>query len=155
MSFRDYSQGPSFWAQCLERGVAAITYEALADTNLAGYPRIEATPGWPQLEPGQKGSLKHFVEEMAPGDIIYVREAGQIVGRGVVAGPYYYEAQHPITVVGGGPTQYRHFRRVSWCCFSPGVAIVLGTSPQPTVLKLTPSDVERVERAAGQRGEAD
>src|SRR3972149_4794042 len=151
MAFRDGSQGPSFWRDCRERDVAAITYDAVADVALSQYPRIEDAPGWADLEAGQKGSLRHFVTDMASGDLIYVREGGRIVGCGVVVGSYRFEPGNPITVE-GGQTPYRHHRPVRWCRGFRSVALELGGTPMPTVLPLTPADVEAIERAAEQAG---
>jgi hypothetical protein len=100
MAFRDYTDGPSFWLQCQQRGVATITYNAVADIDFSQHPTDQPTPGWAGLQPAEKGCLRHFVRGMAAGDLIYVKEGPLIVGRGIVISNYQFNAADPIVVPG-------------------------------------------------------
>lgn len=144
MSFRDKPGGPSFWRQCQRRGVATITYQPVADVDFSEHATDQTTPGWADLKPVQRESLRRFVRDMRSGDIIYVKEGPNIVGRGIVIGPYEFDAVGPIAVP-GGLCAYRHQRRVCWCRGFRPLQIQLGKPAIVTLLQLNPADVERVE----------
>ncbi len=147
MAFRDYTDGPSFWSQCQQLGVAAITYRPVADIDFSQHATDHPTPGWSDLQPGEKGCLRHFVHDMAVGDLVYVKEGPLIVGRGIVIGAYQFNRAAPI-VVPGGICPYRHQRRVRWCPEFQMVQVQVGQPQITTLLQLDPGDVELIEAAA-------
>jgi hypothetical protein len=144
MAFRDSPNGPSFWRTCKRRNIAAITYEPVAQVNLSHYQPLKKAPGWAQLKAPEKGCLKHFVDHIQPGDIVYAREGEEIVGRGVVVGSYRFEAAKPVRVK-GGRTAYHHQRPVLWCREFQPRRIRVGRPAITTLLPLAPGDVERIE----------
>lgn len=148
MAFRDGTNGPSFWPQCKERGVAAITYTPVADVDFSRHATDEPTPGWDALQPVEKGCLRHFIDDMTVGDIIYVKEGPSIVGKGVVTGPYKFDAAGPIFVP-NGECAYHHQRRVNWTPEFQPVKIQVGHPPIQALLKLGPADVTAIEEARG------
>lgn len=144
MAFRDSPRGPSFWLQCSKLGVAAITYEPVVDVDFSVYEKVSAAPGWRELKAPQKGCLRHFVHDVQPGDLIYVKEGPMIVGKGVVSGPYEFDAAGPI-LVEGGASPYRHQRRVEWFPDFEPVKIQVGRPAILTLLQLRPQDVLAIE----------
>jgi hypothetical protein len=146
MAFRDYTDGPSFWPDCRQRGIATITYHPVADIDFSQHPTDQATPGWADLAPGAAGCLRHFVHDLAGGDVIYVKEGPLIVGRGIVSGPYHFNPTDPI-VVQGGVCPYRHERRVRWCPEFQPVQILVGQPQITALLQLAPADGEMIEAA--------
>jgi hypothetical protein len=91
MSFRCGYRGYEMWPHCRKLGVAAITYDPLADVDLSKYARDEPEELWAQLKASQKGSLRNVAYEMKPGDVIYVKQGLQIVGKGIVRGSYQFD----------------------------------------------------------------
>jgi hypothetical protein len=150
MAFRDYSEGPSFWHQCLELSVASMTYEPVADIDLSVHATDSSTPGWDLLEASQKGCLRHFVHDIAPGDIIYAKEGPRIVGRGMVSRPYQFDVVQPF-LPPKGVTPYRHHVRVEWCLGFQPLEIQIGATQMPTLLELAPADVVTIEDARRSR----
>jgi hypothetical protein len=144
MAFRDGTGGQSFWADCKQRGVAAIAYQAIGNVDLS-QPPGRHTPGWSQLAPPEKGCMKHFVTDMAVGDVIYAKEGRDIVGRGVITSPYRFESENPI-VLPGGRFAYRHQRRIDWFREFGPVRISVGHPAITTVIGLKPADAEAIER---------
>jgi hypothetical protein len=143
MAFRDYVDGPSFWPECKCRDIAALTYCPVADFDFAARSLHDA-PGWAALQATEKGCLRHFVVDMHPGDVIYVKEGDTIVGRGIVASRYQFNGSSPI-VVEGGKCAYHHHRTVRWCREFTPVKIRVGQPQITTLLQLFPPDVEDVE----------
>ena len=74
------------WPDCLRLGVAAITYDPLARTDLSLHPQFEPTELWKQLAPSQKVSLRRLAYEMQAGDVIYVKQGPKIIDRGLLRG---------------------------------------------------------------------
>lgn len=79
-------------------------------------------------------------------DIIYVKQGPNIVGRGVITGPYRFDKKNRIHDPEGRPWQ--HQRPVSWTFGFPEVRIQIGIQQAVALVPLTDSDVERVEDAA-------
>ena len=146
MAFRDFADGPSFWDECRQRGVAAITYEPVADVDFSAHPTAHPTPGWYQLRPVEIGCLRHFINDVEVGDTIYAKEGPAIVGRGTVTGSYEFDAGGPI-VPPNGRTAYHHQRRVQWDPDFQPVNVQVGHPPIQTILELGPADVARIEGA--------
>jgi hypothetical protein len=143
MAFRDYSKGPSFWPECKRLGVAAITYSPVADVDFSRFATKKPTPGWDRLKSVERTCLRRFIDAMKAGDVIYVKEGPAVVARGIVAGPYSFDAVAPI-VVPNGKDIYHHQRRVRWYEFQP-VKAKLGKQQVMTLVKLSSADVEAIE----------
>jgi len=145
MSFRVGNQGQPMWRQCLEFGVAAITYWPLGDVDLSRHAKGEPRDLWAQLQPAQKASLRRVAYEMQAGDIIYVKQGPQIVGKGVVKGPYFFDRRARIVDRYG--TAWRHQVPVEWAPDFPTVRVLLGAEPL-TVKQLTQAEVDQIESEA-------
>ena len=148
MAFRFGIGGYDVWDRCRELAVAAIGYgPQLAYEDLSKRPPGEPEAMWNELSPGQKGSLKKVVYDMRPGDVIYVKQAKRLVGRGVVAGPYFFDTELRIT----NPTvsddwPLAHQVLVKWDTDFTPIELSLG-SEQTTVLRLDGERLQRLEKA--------
>lgn len=104
-------EGASMWDDFYRRGVMGLGWQELGD--LTAYGKQEDM----QLEL-QKGNGSHtsqknsahavwqFVKEMKPGDVIYAKKGrSEIIGRGIVTGPYRYEEESG---------KYPNLRDVRW-----------------------------------------
>jgi hypothetical protein len=144
MSFRAGNQGHEMWPECLRLGVAAITYDPLAATDLSKHPPGQPLALWEQLSVSQKVSLRRVAYEMRPGDVIYVKQGPKIIDKGTVVSGYEYDSRSRIVDPFG--TTWSHQVRVSWSAEFPEVEMLLGTE-QYTVRELSIEDVERIEKA--------
>jgi hypothetical protein len=142
MSFRVGNRGHPMWKECLQLGVAAITYDPLAEIDLSEYPKGEPKELWAQLEPSQKASLRRVAYEMEPGDVIYVKLGPKIVGKGIVKGPYQFDTKFRLVAPNGVP--WAHQVPVEWVHDFPEIKILLGAEPL-TVKKLSPDELELLE----------
>jgi len=145
MAMRAGSRGRSVWPQCREAGVAAITYRALAHVDLSQCEEGEPKEFWDELERAQRGFLHRLAYDMAPGDIIYVKEGGEIVGRGSVTGPYQFDSHGHIRA-SDSRTPFTHQVPVDWELDFVPVKILLGSEPS-TVLELNGDRLRRLEEA--------
>lgn len=140
MAFRCGSRGEELWPTCKRLGVAAISYEGIDDFDLSQYPKNALTDQWSVLSPSQKSSLKHVAYDMAKGDVIYVKQGTNIVGRGKVLGPYVFRLKKipeyfwPHQVPVAWESDFKEFK-------SPLGAI------QHTVLRLTPKHISMLKDA--------
>ncbi len=138
------------WEHCRPWGVAAITYDPIAKTDLTRLPRDEAYGSWDQLAPAQKASLSRVAYEMRGGDVIYVKEGPTIISRGRIKGTrgsraYMFDQAERIIDFHGVP--WNHQVPVEWATdFSP-VHVQVGGSQRPVVAKLTRADVSKIESA--------
>jgi 5-methylcytosine-specific restriction protein B len=72
---------------------------------------LENSEYYQKLGSGDKGTLEHFAQSMAIGDIVLcIHSASQIGAVGVISGDYRYEAQVPAGVI----NNYCHVRPVNW-----------------------------------------
>ena len=144
MSFRVGKGGPSIWRECFELGVAAITYNSVAETDLSKYPKREPKELWAELENPQKASLRHVAYDMRKGDIIYVKKGPEIICRGVVqgsdSGSYRFDSDFRIRDHNGTP--WAHQVPVEWESDFPKLRIFLGTAQQFTVQKLDEDELQ-------------
>lgn len=131
------------WPSCRKLGVAAITYDPLADVDLSKYVRDEPEELWAQLEASQKGSLRKVAYEMKTGDVIYVKQGPQIVGKGIVRGSYQFDYKRRL--VDPYRNVWAHQVPVDWeSDFEPD--ILLGAEPT-TVLELSGERLRNLEAA--------
>lgn len=145
MSFRAGNQGAKMWPEAWRHGIAAITYYPLATVDLAQHPENEPSELWSELAPAQKASLKRLAYQMEPGDVIYVKEGPRIIGKGIVTGPYTFDAAFRIIDPHGVP--WSHQVPVRWIPEFPEIDILLGAE-QYTICPLTPEKVARIEALA-------
>ena len=100
MKLRAGSHGPDMWPVCRERGIAAITYQAIFDTNLS---RLNKWDLDSNVKGAARSSMFRFAREIRGGDVILVGDSVSkcIVGRGYVTSPageraYRYDGKNPI-----------------------------------------------------------
>jgi hypothetical protein len=159
MAFRAGSQGPSYWEDCRDAGVAAIGYGPVLDIDLStvdlcdpdGFDS-EMKQRWDELLGSRKGSLRKVVCHMEAGDIIYVKEGTRIVGRGKVTGPYRFRPDRPIAYDPEDGMSMQHQVPVDWDPGFKAVDILLG-SELTTVLRLSQKRLYKLNaaiRAGGQ-----
>lgn len=153
MAFRAGNQGFDMFPYCLKYGVAAITYDPLAHTDLSKYPRGEPKGLWDQLEATQKASLGRLAYEMKRGDVIYVKHGGEIICKGVVRGRYSFNKTGGVSESGGVP--WSHQVPVTWDQGFPRVQMRFGGEPV-TVRRLSNEQANRlgaaVQRSEKQKG---
>lgn len=92
---------------CLEHGEARIGWGETGDLNQS----VENNPYYNNLGTGDRGTLRYFAEEVAPGDILLCIHSAENIGAiGVVTGNYRYEQTPPT----GVRDDYKHVRPVKW-----------------------------------------
>ena len=95
------------WPECHRLRVAAITYGPIRDVDFGKYAQPDRAPGFADLAPARKQSLRRFVRKMQVGDVIYVKQGPQIVGKGIVEEDYQFDLEVELSEVGWG-----HWSRV-------------------------------------------
>jgi hypothetical protein len=160
MAFRFGSQGRSWWEECRRAGVAAIGYGPMMDIDLSSVDLCDLDgldsamkERWDELDAAPKGSLRKVVCHMKAGDIIYVKEGTQIVGRGKVSGPYQFCPDTPIAYY----REYDGFRwqhqvPVDWDPAFKAIDILLG-SELTTVLRLNENRIAKLNGAIRSSGQ--
>lgn len=141
MAFRAGTNGYDLWPECRRLGIAIIEYGPLDDTDLSKYELGEPVHLWKQLAPTQQTSLRRFVGEMKPRDVIYVKSGPKIVGKGTIRGPYRFDGDG---VVEHDGVFWRHQREVKWEITAPEVDNPTNQNIV-TVKPLTDSDVQAIE----------
>jgi len=144
MAFRRGSQGQEMWPACVKFGVAAITYRSLLTTDLSQYPEGEPRELWSRLAPSRIASLRCVAYKMKRGDVIYVKQGTQIIGRGTVRGSYKFDRASRIIDEAG--LVWPHQVPVSWERGFTPVHLVLGAD-QLTVLELSGDRLRRLQAA--------
>ncbi len=132
------------WPDCLRLGVAAITYEPLAETDLSKFARYEPKSLWNQLEPTQKASLRRVAYKMVEGDVIFAKDGPMIIDRGVVTAPYCFDSERRMSDTNHVP--WAHQVSVDWSRQFTARKIFLGKSQLLAVELLLPTEVERLKR---------
>ena len=112
------------WPKCRELGVAAITYEPIEKIDLSKHRSGEPRRLWKKLAPAQSASLSRVAYEMKAGDVIFVKEGRQIVGKGIVTGSYTFDAKFRIVDPNG--YVWPHQVPVDWEVGFPEVDLLLG-----------------------------
>ncbi len=139
-------QGPlaeKMFGQAINLGVAAITYDPLIDTDLSQFPENEPKERWSQLAPSQRSSLRKVAYEMAPGDIIFLKNGPEIIDRGTVIGPYQFDSEFRIRDKRG--RAWPHQVPVRWSTNFQPVRIQVGTSQLLTVQEITREDAAKID----------
>ena len=137
MSFRIGKKGHEMWPECCARGIAAMGYyfdgkPVVGDCSKLTedeYAEIWRTKGVVATSP--QGSLKNLAYKMRKGDIIYVKEGVNIVGKGVITEEYNYDPN----ILNGAESRWEHFVRVDWEKDYPSFELNLEAN-QHIVLKL-------------------
>lgn len=142
MAFREGIRGHSLWPLCLKHGVAAISYNEIDHVDLAKYPG-KKEPGrlWAMLNSSQQSSLFRLANVMSKGDIIYVKEGREIVGRGRITGPYKY-ALSKKTLASSGHL-WPHQVPVDWDRLFNPIPVLLGAELH-TVLELNEERISKL-----------
>jgi hypothetical protein len=138
MSFRVGNKGHEMWPDCLRMGRAAITYDAFLRIDLSQYKNDPPKALWNKLESAQKGSLRKIAHQIAPGDIIYAKQGGLLVGKGIVKSRYKYDSKFLLCEPNGNP--WAHYVEVDWQPDFPETPIRFG-AVQTTIKNLTPTEV--------------
>jgi hypothetical protein len=151
MAMRVGSGGHEMWDDCLERGIAAITYEPLAETDLSLLVHGEPADLWAQLQPTQNASLRHVAYEMQGGDVIYVKKGPEIVGKGVVQGSsdtraYRFDSNFELRDPNG--MAWSHQVPVAWSADFTSVVIQVGRAQQIAVEEIFSADADAIESVA-------
>ncbi len=117
MAFRNGTNGFDLWPDyCCRLGIAIIQYTPINGVDLSLYTVDRLPDEWALLGSPQKTSLKRFVFEMKVNDIIYVKSGPQIIGKGVVISPYYFDREGVVTVDG---IAWEHQRKIRWIDVPP------------------------------------
>ena len=153
MAFRVGANGVELWPTCKELGIAAITYEALSETDLSKYPPKEPRSLWAQLASSQVSSLSAVAYEMKKGDVIYVKQGPEIVGRGVVQGGYVFDS--PARITDANDVDWPHTVPVAWERYFLPVKLALGSNQRATVERLKADDLKELYAAIGKNPDAD
>jgi hypothetical protein len=140
MAFRVGKRGYELWPDCFRLGIAAISYAPFDTIDLSQYPPGEPKELWGQLQSTQKASLRRVAYEMQAGDVIFVKQGPKIVGKGVIKGPYYFDAQFRDP----NKDPWPHQVPVEWASDFPEVTRLLGAE-QLTVKKLSSEHVQQLE----------
>ena len=128
MAFRWGSEGRELSWKCRKLGIAAIGYYGRWQPivrDCSKMPKAAFGEAWRKKWPGNTAgrvSLWRFAREMDRGDIIYVKQGPNIVGRGVVISDYRYQPG----VMRDPKCRWEHYRRVDWDPTFKPVPLLLG-----------------------------
>lgn len=118
MKLRAGNHGPDMWPVCRQRDIAAITYQAIFDSDLT---RLKKWDLDSDVQGAARSSMFRFAWEIKGGDIILVGDSisKSIVGRGYVTSPpgeraYRYNAKNPIREPNSPYVPWRHEVPVAW-----------------------------------------
>ena len=113
IAYWTYSPGPqaSKWKECQEKGIMCIGWDSLGD--LSKYSSREEMAKELKSRFSVSGSAKNdslavwqFANELKPGDVVFAKNGmTKIIGRGVVASDYTYDASR---------SEYKHVRKIDW-----------------------------------------
>jgi hypothetical protein len=147
MSLRDGTGGPSAWKECREHGLAVIAYSTM-EFDLSKYEEGEPKDKWATLNPTQRRSLARFAYEIKEGDVIYVKDGPETVGRGTVREEYYFDPHCPIKDSTG--RSWPHLLGVAWDLGFLPTRVQIGRNQYMVVGRLTGEDLRKVKRAGAQ-----
>lgn len=118
MKLRAGNHGPDMWPLCHERGIAAITYEAIYDMDLTHLTKRDLDP---EVKSSARSSIFRFAWEMKGGDEILVGDSDSkcIVARGFITSTpgeraYRFNARNPIREPGKTGAPWSHEVPVDW-----------------------------------------
>lgn len=150
MKLRAGNHGDDMWPICRERGIAAITYQAIFHTNLSRLSKRDLDPG---VKFSARSSILRFAWEIKGGDEILVGDSISkcVIARGFVSSnpgkrAYRYNARNPIREPGNPNVPWRHEVPVDWDAeFEPFP--YRDGAPQHTVMHFDPAWVQPSEGA--------
>ncbi|MFZ4589398.1 MAG: HNH endonuclease [Ignavibacteria bacterium] len=144
MSFRCGNQGPSMWPKCFDLGIAAMTYGPIENIDISKLSKTEYIKILKRLNTTQQPSLNNFYNEINVGDIIYVKNGPNIVGKGKVLSTYKFSNKSRL-VCPDSNTKWKHHRKIIWDkTFLPIYNLKLGDE-QPLLLELNIGKVKLIE----------
>lgn len=149
MAMRVGDGGYEMWDDCFELGIAAITYDGIGETDFSAVPEKDASAIWANLSVSQKSSIHALVYEMRGGDVVYVKQGPNIVGKGVIRGvpgqrAYAFNAASRRLVDPNGFPWLQQVR-VAWANDFVPVEITVGTNQRFTIQAIDAADAERVD----------
>lgn len=146
MKLRAGNHGDDMFPQCRERGIAAITYQAIFNTDLTRHTKWDLDRG---VQGAARSSMFRFAWEIRGGDEILVGDSisKHIVARGFVTSPpgeraYRFNARNPIREPGNPSVAWRHEISVDWDDEFERFTYWDG-APQHTVVHFDPAWVEK------------
>jgi hypothetical protein len=150
MAMRCGDNGTFLHEECFALGVAAITYDGIAETNFSDFSEADAKPLWRSLAPAQISSLRNLCFGMRGGDTIFVKAGPLIVGKGIVRGAIgqraygFNRASRRIVDENGTPWQQQV--PVAWRPDFVPVEIQVGSNQRFAIQEITREDAQRIER---------
>lgn len=144
MSMKVGSRGDNLWPQFHELGVAAMTYPPVIQIDFNNYSTDNRPPRWDELSRSQQGSLNALAYNVKKGDVIYVKDGGELVSEGLVLSEYYYDDSRD--VIDKYDDIWPHRIKVKWIDSFPILPIKLGAE-QHTLLLLNEERITLIDRA--------
>ncbi len=143
MAFKEGDRGPDYWDYMRREQIAAISYtingEDIPDLSKVTVAEYEEMWAEENMNTSAKNSLKKFRYEMDVGNVIYVKDGVNIVGKGYVEGIYKFSR-------GRNHTGWEHFRRMIWeTDFTPFHFVV--KNYRHTVWELEGDELKRIQSA--------
>lgn len=150
MKLRSGSHGPDMLPVCRARGIAAITYEAVWNTDLTRLTKADLDSG---VKGSARGSMFSFAWEIQGGDEILVGDSisKRIEARGYVMSPpgqraYRFNDRNPVTEPNNPNAPWKHEIPVAWDSDFEPFAYRDG-APQHTVMRFDPAWIQQSEVA--------
>jgi hypothetical protein len=117
MAMKIGNQGPSQFEDCYDLGIAAIGYYDKNDNPVIDdcrkYSEDEYNETWRKKRPhwsAPRTSLRNVAYRMKKGDIIYVKNGPDIIGKGNILNGYNYDPD----ILQGKKQPWEHFVKVKW-----------------------------------------
>lgn len=150
MAMRCGDNGSFLHEECFALGVAAITYDGIAETDFSTLIEKDAKPLWRDLAPSQISSLRSLAYEMRGGDTIFVKAGRLIVGKGVVRGKlgeraYSFNHAHKRIIDENGTAWFQQVP-VAWRPDFIPLEVQIGSNQRFAIQEVSLEDARRVER---------
>ncbi|TGC09458.1 HNH endonuclease [Methanolobus halotolerans] len=151
MSFRIYRNNKPIevWEQCKKQGIAAMGYydadgiPIVGDCSKFSEEMFDAIWRASSINsPSAQSSLKHVAYHMKKGDIIYVKQGTEIVGKGKITRGYKYKPD----IVKQDSVSWEHYLKVDWDENFKPFTLDLGAN-QHIVLKLDSERIHKIHKA--------
>jgi hypothetical protein len=150
MAMRCGDNGPFLHEECFGLGIAAITYDGIAETDFSELTEKSAKAVWKHLAAAQKSSIHKLCYGMRGGDTIFVKAGRLIVGKGVVRGrpdARAYSFNHANKrIVDENGTPWLQQVPVAWRPDFLPLEIKVGSNQRFAIQEISLEDARRVER---------